>query len=202
MKTTNKIKEVRELRGMNQTELARRIGTTASTISRLEDGKRRLSEMYLTPIAKALGVTPGELIGGEIQTVSPEMQIPVVGQCGYNLWGVHVDLVEDVRLPVVPQASKASLDHSAYMVMDDHASSLLPKSGYVICVPLRSARQRPLEGDIVLVRSTEGRMERHVVAKVEIDNHGPLFLVEGQDAQRFDDDNIPVGLVVATYLEL
>lgn len=44
-------------RGLTQKELARRVGTTQSTIARIESGSQNLSLRTITKLAKALGAT-------------------------------------------------------------------------------------------------------------------------------------------------
>jgi transcriptional regulator with XRE-family HTH domain len=47
---------------MTLEELAELVGTSLQQISRLELSDRRLSEKWIRPIAKALGVSPGDLL--------------------------------------------------------------------------------------------------------------------------------------------
>ena len=58
------IKFRREELGMSQAELAKRVGyTSRSTIARIERGDFDLSQSKIMEIAKALNVSPGELMG-------------------------------------------------------------------------------------------------------------------------------------------
>ena len=58
----NRIRQIREKRGLTQAQLADRVGTTQPTIMRLENGKRRLTVEWMRKIAKALDVLPEELL--------------------------------------------------------------------------------------------------------------------------------------------
>lgn len=58
----NRIKALRLERGLTLEELAEMVGTSLQQISRLELGERRLSEQWMRPIARALGVSPGDLL--------------------------------------------------------------------------------------------------------------------------------------------
>ncbi len=60
MKT--RIRHFRKLKGLTQSGLAVRLGTTAATVSRLETADMTVSTDWLERIAAALGVTPGDLI--------------------------------------------------------------------------------------------------------------------------------------------
>ena len=58
----NYLQAWREFRHMTQADLAERVGTTASVISLLESGSRRLSPKWLRKLAPALETTPGFLL--------------------------------------------------------------------------------------------------------------------------------------------
>ena len=58
-----RLRELRELKGWTQSELANAIGTTQVTVSRLESGvKPRADVAQLIRICQTLGVTMSELI--------------------------------------------------------------------------------------------------------------------------------------------
>lgn len=60
------IKFYRELRQMTQDELAKKTGyTNRSAVARIENGDIDLPQSKILLFAKALGVSPGDLIGGE-----------------------------------------------------------------------------------------------------------------------------------------
>ncbi len=63
MKTMQKIKEIRKLRGYNQKQLGEMIGTTSVNVSYLEIGKRGLSEEWIKKISEALNCTKSQLLG-------------------------------------------------------------------------------------------------------------------------------------------
>ncbi len=58
----NRIRELRKQRRMSIEALAERCGVTHPTISRLEAGKIKLTDVYLDCISKALSVEPIELL--------------------------------------------------------------------------------------------------------------------------------------------
>lgn len=57
----NRLKTLRQKRRLTQEQLAARIGTTHSTIQRLENSKRRLTSHWVYKLADALQCHPGEL---------------------------------------------------------------------------------------------------------------------------------------------
>lgn len=59
---TNRIKEVREARGLSQDRLAGLAETTRSQIVKLERGERRLTVDWMRRLAPALGCAPADLL--------------------------------------------------------------------------------------------------------------------------------------------
>lgn len=57
-------KRWREFAGLTQAQLARKIGTTEATVSRVETGKRAFSPNYLFAFAKACDCEPGDPVNG------------------------------------------------------------------------------------------------------------------------------------------
>jgi transcriptional regulator with XRE-family HTH domain len=74
-----RIRHFRRLRRLTQAELARRVGTTAATVSRLETSDMTVSTDWLEKFAAALGVAATDLLGNPRSA-----QIPCVGQIGRN----------------------------------------------------------------------------------------------------------------------
>lgn len=60
----NKIKEIREAKGMSLDKVALACvpPTTAKQIQRLEKGERRLTTDWIERVAKALGCEPGDIV--------------------------------------------------------------------------------------------------------------------------------------------
>lgn len=63
MPTRNRIKALRGLRDLTSEQLAERIGVSQSLMSRLESGKRQLTEDYIVRIANELRCTPNDILG-------------------------------------------------------------------------------------------------------------------------------------------
>lgn len=58
-----RVERMRRSRGLNQSQLAERAGTTAQQISRLERGERKLTMEWVVRLAAALECEPAELAG-------------------------------------------------------------------------------------------------------------------------------------------
>lgn len=67
-----RLAKIREDAGLSQSGLARAVETSQSAISQIESGERNPSYEMIRKIAAALSVTPGYLLGGEVEDLSPE----------------------------------------------------------------------------------------------------------------------------------
>lgn len=74
----NRLKEIREARGLSQPQLAEMVNTTRQQISRLEKGNRRLSDIWLRPLSEALNTTIAELVGER----GPNNPVAIAGYVG------------------------------------------------------------------------------------------------------------------------
>lgn len=100
------IKEIRKRRGFNAEKLAALVGVSVSTIYRYENGDiSNMGADKLKPIADALGVTPGELIGWDdspapvsliAETVAPDEQELLDLFRGFNA-SARADVLRFVR---------------------------------------------------------------------------------------------------------
>lgn len=72
----NRIREIRQKRGLSVAELASRVGTSQPQLTRLETGQRRLTEDWLRRLAKALDVEPAELIASVTIAELSEEAVP------------------------------------------------------------------------------------------------------------------------------
>jgi transcriptional regulator with XRE-family HTH domain len=77
----NRIKEIRESRGLSQEALAKEVETSQPQIRRLENGERSLTEKWMRKIAEALDVHPADLLtvtasAGFTQDIKP-VEVPL-----------------------------------------------------------------------------------------------------------------------------
>ena len=76
-----KIKQLRIQRGLTQEELAARVGKGKSYICNIEKGTRKTTLSCVPPLAEALNVPIGELMGDDIEPSSPFLEyIPYLAQ--------------------------------------------------------------------------------------------------------------------------
>jgi transcriptional regulator with XRE-family HTH domain len=83
-----KIKMLREQKGINQAQLAELINTERDTVSKLERNERKLTADRIVDICNALGCTPNELLGFTtmIECKTPDLhtlKIAIIESLGY-----------------------------------------------------------------------------------------------------------------------
>ena len=127
--TGTTIRQLRESRGMTQTELAEKIGVSAKTISKWETARGLPDISLLQPLAGALGISVIELMSGEHiinQNVSANMlrcKFYVCPLCGNVIHALGNTLVSccGITLPAL-EAEEADEDHAVTIenVEDEH----------------------------------------------------------------------------------
>lgn len=91
----NRIKALREKRGLTQSQLAELAGTSQPQIKRLENGERELTVEWATRLAGHLGTTPVSLLFPDIQvdqTATPERRL----RSALLAFGVDSDEIDQV----------------------------------------------------------------------------------------------------------
>lgn len=62
MSSANNIQQFREAKGWSRPQLGERMGTSGQQIERLEKGQRKLTQDWIDKAAKAIGVSPSDII--------------------------------------------------------------------------------------------------------------------------------------------
>ena len=70
-KNPNRIRELRVAKGLTQGQLGEMIGVGVAHVSRMENGKRDLTQYWMEKLAVALDVAPVDLFGGEYGGLTP-----------------------------------------------------------------------------------------------------------------------------------
>lgn len=104
----NRIRELREKKRLSTYKLAELVGTTQSTIHRLEAGQRKLTVEWMRRIADALGVQPADLIAPTILEKSDDDVTPHVPDdavlrhalegSNRQLWRVEGDVLDYLNI--------------------------------------------------------------------------------------------------------
>lgn len=135
----NRIKELRQERGLSQQELAERMKVRQATVSRLENSRMTLQQKYITAAAEALGV--------EIYEILPQSDqiewIEVTGEMMPDGRGAIVFKSNDethfipfARDPRSPKGSRKVLEigteGGSYLIYQTFGFEMLPGGEYVV----------------------------------------------------------------------
>lgn len=149
----NRIRELRDARGLSQAELGRRIGATKQQISHLEHGRRRLTDTWIHKLAAALAVSPSDLLAPEPPSAAganrPKNEIGPIRP---------IEMLRS-RLPVYPvvQAGDADMAVSYNPVEWIDTPPVLAgvQNGYGMYVVSDSMEPRLRQGDMVYVHPSK-----------------------------------------------
>lgn len=140
------VKKLTEEQGMSMSELARRVGTAKSAISRYFNGTREFPLNKIEEFASALHTTPDFLLGMEYEPqTSQGLQIPVLGTVAA---GIPISAVEDILdYEEVPQSWENQGEFFALKIKGDSMEPRM-ESGDVVIVKQQSDAN---SGDTVIV---------------------------------------------------
>lgn len=140
------VKKLTEEQGMSMSELARRVGTAKSAISRYFKGTREFPLNKVGEFASALHTTPDFLLGMEYEPQQSQgLQIPVLGTVAA---GIPISAVEDILdYEEVPQSWE---NQGEFFALKINGDSMEPRmeSGDVVIVKQQSDAN---SGDTIIV---------------------------------------------------
>jgi transcriptional regulator with XRE-family HTH domain len=146
----NRIKELRDLQGLSQEELGKRVGTTQPQIQRLETGERKLTEDWMRRIAKGLGCRPADLLTVAIMAEFENEVVPF-----------FPDAMQDLAKPLKAR-------NLAYFRVKTDALTLadVPREMVILVDQSEKAINERKTGDILLLQVTGQNSKRRSVRLV------------------------------------
>lgn len=140
------VKKLTEEQGMSMSELARRVGTAKSAISRYFNGTREFPLNKVEEFASALHTTPDFLLGMEYEPQpSQGLQIPVLGTVAA---GIPISAVEDILdYEEIPSSWQSQGEFFGLRIKGDSMEPRM-ESGDVVIVKQQSDAN---SGDTVIV---------------------------------------------------
>jgi len=152
MKSTigDRLRDARELKGMEQAALAQKAGVVTRTLQRWEKGEQVPDGLSLTTIAKVTGVQPSWLLTGDgemyPQPSRPENVYPMPGSLRRKARLVDLPLIS-----AVPAGKVATIFHpdyaDSYVTVDD----VKDPGAFALKVKGNSMSPRIEDGDVVIV---------------------------------------------------
>jgi transcriptional regulator with XRE-family HTH domain len=189
--TPNTIKAHRLRLGMTAKQLAEKVGTTQSTITRLEGGSRALSKDWMDKLSKALGIDAADLLssGKHVDYVS------VIGViCNGKLTNAAMLAPKDVF--TVPFPTSGVLRHQNRGDGQDlQAFVMSGEDTWIAAAPIDKVHAANWGGKKFVVLRSEGDGRSELSLRTLEREEGGLYLVsEGgapsQRAVRFDDPRV------------
>jgi transcriptional regulator with XRE-family HTH domain len=142
-----RLRAQRQARGLTLEELAARAGMSASTLSRLESGKRQASLELLLPVTRQLGLRIDDLLPAQVP--DPRVRRPVIGRDGL------------VIAPLAPEHSPIATYKITYPASGAEPE-LRVHDGYEWLYVLQGRlRLRLGEQDLVLARGEAAEFDTH-----------------------------------------
>lgn len=189
----NRIKQLRSVNGLTQTQLAELVGTTKNQMVKLESGDRRLSDHWAQRIAPHLGVQPYELFMPE-GAATPLKLVPLVGNISCGDWREAVEHAE-TSVPAVSEGANVF----ALRATGDSMDHLIRDEGYVYVDPDECDL---IDGKIYAVMNAEGettaKLYRASPARLVPCSSNPIH----KETVLGRDPFTVVGRIVGTYSPL
>lgn len=155
MKLGEKIKKLRQLRGLTQKELAKRAGLSELSIVLYEKGNRRPRVDVIAKIAKALDVSVEYLLSEKEDRIDNDTlkfvkRVPVIAKvpAGFPENISTDDIIEYIYLPNVPA------DAFVCIVKGDSMSPTIKDGDYIIFIPTSIVNN----GDVVVAANEWGEL--------------------------------------------
>lgn len=148
----NRLKEIREARGLSVKELATLVKSSAPKIYKLEDGTQRLTDYWLARLAPALGVAPEDLVASG--PLSVPLRYHVAGAFSEGVDGF--DLAEPHERIHPPKSVAHAEDCFAVQVRDNSADRLYPRGTVLVVRPLAFVKGGLKLGQKVLIKHYRG----------------------------------------------
>ncbi|ELT50246.1 helix-turn-helix domain-containing protein [Ochrobactrum sp. 30A/1000/2015] len=181
----NRIREIREAKGLSQGALGEKLGVHWQTVHRAESSKSALSEQKLQAYAKALGVSTAELVGSEGgRTVTVKGQIQAGAWA--ETWEWPIEDQYEVPVPDDPALSNFSL-HAA----ETRGPSMNKRYPDGTVLVFTDALERPedlIAGKRYIVeRERADGLREATVKKLWQDEYGAMWLLPESDDPRFQE---------------
>lgn len=164
--------------GLNQTELANKVGVKQPSVSKWENGTDVPGGENLQRLAMVLGVEPKDIIGFGGTAPESGTKIRMVGTLAAGDWRETFETPFDDQDVVTVQLDDdlASLPIQGFKIEGDSMNMFYPDGSVVYVAPLHALPGAPQNGDHVMVmRHRDGEVEGTIKEYVK-DEHGKQWL--------------------------
>lgn len=171
------LQALRKKRKLSQARLAELVGVEQPTIQRWETGKRMPDLDNLDALAKALGVTPGSLLDGDVLTsIGPTLFIK--GEVAAGVWRAAAEWPESDWQTFTGRSDvAASVEHRfGLRLVGDSMDLLYPPGSVIECVSVFGKAEAVPGKRVVIVRKND-RQEYEATVKELVEQDGRLWAV-------------------------
>lgn len=180
----NRIKELREAKGLTQSQLAEAVGVHWQTIQRLEGGKTKLDTEWMEKLAPPLDVDAIDLV-----TNRPKFRtVEVRGYVQAGQWEEAWELPEDDRY-AIPVPDDPQYRHVRLFGVETRGPSMdrrYPEGTVVVVADLYEHGEEPRPGRrYVVERERADGMREATVKTLWRDDDGKLWLLPESTDPRF-----------------
>ena len=166
-----RLRAARRTQGLTLDELADRAGMSASTLSRLESGKRQASLELLVPLTKQLGIRIDDLL--HAHTRDPRVRRPAMHRDGLTI------------VPLAPEDARIQTFKIRYPATDIRPEMRVHTGYEWLYVLSGELRLRLGEQDLVLSRGESAEFDTRVPHAISATVSGPaqilsIFNAEGE----------------------
>lgn len=191
MKSFEVIKKRRMELGLSQAKLGEKVGYTQQAIQLIENGKRKLDEDNIITFAKALGISPADILS-EFSQPSPVRTIFKVGYVQAGKFNEACQLPENeweaIPYPINDNYKKANI--FALGVKGDSMNLVFPpERTTLICCPLadwlEANQDADIEGRYIIAyrRTPDGLCEATVKKYTKIDASTIILVAESTNPE-------------------
>lgn len=191
MKSFEVIKKRRMELGLSQAKLGEKVGYTQQAIQLIENGKRKLDEDNIITFAKALGISPADILS-EFSQPSPVRTIFKVGYVQAGKFNEACQLPENeweaIPYPINDNYKKANI--FALGVKGDSMNLIFPpERTTLICCPLadwlEANQDADIEGRYIIAyrRTPDGLCEATVKKYTKIDASTIILVAESTNPE-------------------
>lgn len=223
MESGERLRRLREDRGLSAAELAQRVGRSESAVRNQENGTNGIPATLAAKYAKALGSTASYILYGE-QTANHSTQLtptflPVRYRVQAGLWIEVEEFVDEFpapERPVAPDNRFAQWRQWLELVVGDSVDQAMPDGSFAHVVDAIEMGYAPQKGHFVVVerRRAGGQLRERTIKQVDVVAGeiqlwprstnakwaSPLILDEGCGNE--DVEVEIVGLVIGSYKDL
>lgn len=171
------LQSLRKKRGLSQAKLAELVGVEQPTIQRWERGKRMPDLDSLEALAKALGVTPGSLLDGDVLTsIGPTLFIK--GEVAAGVWRSAAEWPESDWQTFTGRSDVgAKVEHRfGLRIVGDSMDLLYPPGTIIECVSVFGQIEATPGKRVVIVRKND-RQEYESTVKELVEQDGAMWAV-------------------------